>query len=143
MTAFNVVRFKVKPGNEQEFIDFHRRMTNPGGMKGFVSGSLVKTGDQTFCMIGEWRSFQSIVNARPQMIGMLDQMRSLLEDLGADLGVTDPVSGESVVKFGPPKKAAKKKAAKPAKRSAGKKAGAKSKARKGMTKKSAARKRKR
>ena len=31
------------------------------------------------------------------MIGLLDQMRDLLEDLGGGLGVTDPVSGEAVV----------------------------------------------
>jgi len=124
MSAFNVVRFRVKPGNEQEFIELHRRM-HPN-LKGFVTGSLIRTGDQTFCMVGEWRNFQSIVNARPQMIGMLDQFRSLLEDLGGDLGVTDPVSGESVLNFGPPKKAAKKRASKA--RSGSKRAGAKAKA---------------
>jgi hypothetical protein len=26
MTAFNVVRFRVKPGNEQRFIDEHRKV---------------------------------------------------------------------------------------------------------------------
>ena len=142
MTAFNVVRFRVKPGNEQEFIEAHRTMRP--GFKGFVAGNLIRTGDQTFCMVGEWRNFQSIVDARPQMISMLDQVRSLLEDLGTELGVTDPVSGESVLNFGPPKKAAKKaakkKAAKPrssGKRKAGKKAAGKSKARKGAAKKSA------
>ena len=141
MTAFNVVRFKVKPGSEQEFIDLHRRM-NPK-FKGFVAGNLIRTGDQTFCMVGEWRSFDSIVSARPQMIGMLDQFRALLEDLGPELGVTDPVSGDSVLSFGPPKKTAKKKTAKPrgsAKRKAGKKS-AKSKMGKRVAKKSAARKR--
>jgi hypothetical protein len=136
MTAFNVVRFKVKPGNEQAFVDFHRRM-NPV-FKGFISGSLVKTGDQTFCWVGEWRNFPSIVNARPQMIGVLDEVRSMLEDLGHELGVTDPVSGESVLKFGPPK--AKKKPAKPAKRKAAKKAGAKKKAGKQGARKTAAKK---
>ena len=106
MTAFNVVRFRVKPGNAEAFIEAHRNMRPT--LKGFISGSLVRTGDQTFCMVGEWRNFQSIVNSRPQMISMLDQFRGMLEDLGSDLGVTDPVSGESVMKFGPPRKAAKK-----------------------------------
>ena len=91
MTAFNVVRFKVKPGNEAQFIE-HHRMARPG-FKGFLGGSLIKTGDQTFCFVGEWRNFDSIVNARPQMISLLDGMRDMLEDLGSGLGVTDPVSG--------------------------------------------------
>jgi quinol monooxygenase YgiN len=111
MTAFNVVRFRVKPGNAEAFMEAHRNMRPT--LKGFISGSLVRTGDQTFCMVGEWRNFQSIVNSRPQMISMLDQLRGMLQDLGGDLGVTDPVSGESVMKFGPPRKTAKKRSAKP------------------------------
>ena len=125
MTAFNVVRFRVKPGNEQEFIEAHRRMQPQ--LKGFVSGSLVRTGDNTFCMVGEWRNFQSIVNARPTMISMLDQVRGMLEDLGSNLGVTDPVSGESILKFGAPKAAKKRTAKRPAKKTAGKKTAAKRK----------------
>ncbi|HTR57841.1 MAG TPA: DUF718 domain-containing protein [Casimicrobiaceae bacterium] len=108
MTAFNVVRFKVKPGSEQQFIEGHR-MARPG-FKGFLGASLIRTGDQTFCFVGEWRNFDSIVAARPQMIAMLDGMRDLLEDLGGGLGVTDPVSGQAVVKLAPPKPAKKRSA---------------------------------
>jgi hypothetical protein len=124
VAAFNIVRFRVRPGAEQAFIDAHRHMKPD--FKGFVAGHLVKTGDQTFCMIGEWRNFQSIVAARPQMIGLLDSLRHLLEDLGAGLGLTDPVSGESVAKLAMPK-AAKKTAKKAAKKKS-KKKGAKKKA---------------
>jgi quinol monooxygenase YgiN len=101
MTAMNVVRFRVKPGNEQKFIDAHRKMKR--GFKGFLSGRLVRTGEQTFCMIGEWSSFKSIAAARPQMIELLDSFREMLEDLGGGLGVTDPVSGEVVARMAPPK----------------------------------------
>src|SRR5258708_36966535 len=79
MTAFNVVRFRVKPGNAEAFIEAHRNMRPT--LKGFISGSLVRTGDQTFCMVGEWRNFQSIVNSRPQMISLLDKFPATLEDL--------------------------------------------------------------
>ena len=111
MTAFNVVRFRVKPGAERRFVDAHRKMKP--NFKGFVAGHLVQTGDRTFCMIGEWRNFESIAAARPQMIGLLDGVRDLLEDLGGGLGLTDPISGKSVVKLVVPpavkKKATKKK----------------------------------
>jgi hypothetical protein len=40
---------------------------------------------------------QDIVDARPEMIRDLDRWRSLLEDLGGGLGVTDPVSGPVVL----------------------------------------------
>jgi len=102
MAAINVVRFRVRPGGEQQFIEAHRQMEPE--FEGFLGGSLVSTGDQTFCMIGEWRDFQSIVDARPLMIAFLDQVRHLLEDLGSGLGVTDPVSGEVAVRLWPPRR---------------------------------------
>jgi hypothetical protein len=95
MTAFNVVRFKVKPGREQEFLDIENRQDT--NMKGARRLSIIKTGDRTFCFVGEWDSYDDIVAARPAMIQQLDKVRSLLEDLGGGLGVTDPVSGEAVI----------------------------------------------
>ena len=106
MTAFNVVRFRVKHGNEQRFIDEHRKLR--AAFKGFLGGSLIKTGDQTFCIVGEWRNFQSLVAARPEMIAILDGVRDMLEDLGGGLGVSDPVSGEVVVRLAAPKAAKKR-----------------------------------
>jgi quinol monooxygenase YgiN len=119
MTAFNIVRFRVKPGHEAQFIALHRGITP--GFKGFRGGALVRTGERTFCMVGEWASQQKLVNARPQMIGILDTLREHLEDLGGGLGVTDPVSGEAVVKLA---------ASKPAKKKRGKKSGKKTAKRK-------------
>jgi quinol monooxygenase YgiN len=95
MTAFNVVRFRVKQGQEKAFLEEHRNMNRDfPGMHRFT---LVKTGERSFCVIGEWDSMQSIVNARPAMISNLDRMRGMLEDLGGGLGLTDPVSGEAVM----------------------------------------------
>ncbi len=96
MRAYNIVRFKVKPGQEEAFIAAHKTRQD---FRGFAGGSLVKTGDRTYCFIGTWNSFADIVAARPQMIAMLDSFRGLLEDLGGGLGVTDPVSGEVVVEL--------------------------------------------
>ena len=95
MGAYNVVRFRVKPGCEQQFIDAHKRAKPE--FKGFRGGALVKTGERTFCFVGEWSGLKKIADARPIMIGLLDDMRGYLEDLGNGLGVTDPVSGEVVV----------------------------------------------
>lgn len=96
MTAYNIVRFRVKPGMEQEFVDRQRRSFDED-MAGIETVALVKTGDRTFCFVGRWESFESIVAARTKMIAALDDVRELLEDLGNGLGVTDPVSGEAVL----------------------------------------------
>jgi hypothetical protein len=94
MTAYNVVRIKVKPGKDQEMMDHWRAAPRPAGS---AKGALIKTGDRTYCFIGEWDSMNSIVAARAEMIAQLDKVRPLLEDLGGGLGVTDPVSGEVVL----------------------------------------------
>jgi hypothetical protein len=106
MTAFNIVRFRVKPGHQEQFIAKHRGVKP--SLKGFRGGSLVKTGEDTFCFVGEWVNFQKIVDARPLMINILDQFREHLEDQGSGLGLTDPVSGEVVAKIAAAKSAAKK-----------------------------------
>jgi hypothetical protein len=99
MSAFNVVRFRVKPGRDAAFLEAHRRAD--AGFKGFVRGALLKTGERAYCMLGEWDSMASMVAARPQMIAILDTFRAELEDLGNGLGVTDPVSGEAVMEMKP------------------------------------------
>jgi hypothetical protein len=99
MTAFNIVRFRVKPGREEAFVEAHRKAGRD--FKGFRRGSLVKTGERAYCIVGEWDSFDSLAAARPQMVALLDTFRGDLEDLGGGLGVTDPVSGEVVVELKP------------------------------------------
>lgn len=93
MSAYNIVRFKVKPGCETDFVAFHRTARHVPGM---TEGALIKTGENSFCLVAKWKNFDSIVAARPQMIGMLNELRHMLEDQGNGLGVTDPVSGNVV-----------------------------------------------
>ncbi len=95
MTAYNVVRFRVKPGMDEAFIASQRKAMDQH-LPGAESLVMIKTGERSYCLIGRWDGFDSIVGARPQMIAILDEVRGLLEDLGNGLGVTDPVSGEVV-----------------------------------------------
>jgi quinol monooxygenase YgiN len=95
MTFYNVVKFKVKPGEEKAFLDAH----SDGKAKwpGLERGLMIKTGEQTFCLIGTWSSQEAMVAARPAMIKTLDSFRSLLEDQGPGRGLTDAVSGPVVL----------------------------------------------
>jgi heme-degrading monooxygenase HmoA len=95
MPAFNVVRFRVKPGREQEFLDAHKRVA--GDWPGLEHANIIKTGERSYCIIAEWDGVESLANARPEMIATLNSFRDTLEDLGGGLGVTDPVSGPVVL----------------------------------------------
>ncbi len=97
MTAFNIVRFRVKPGREQEFLDAHKKaQANWSGLK---HANMVKTGDRTYCIVAEWTDMDALAKARPNMIATLDSFRDTLEDMGGGLGVTDPVSGPVVLEL--------------------------------------------
>ena len=90
MKFSNVVRFKAKPGKFDTLVDI---LSQSREFEGMLQSILVKTGEDTACSIGIWESEAAIVNARPQMIALLDTMRDHLETLSDELGVTDPVSG--------------------------------------------------
>ena len=60
MTAFNVVRFRVKPGREQEFLDAHRGVRNE--WSGLKKVNMIKTGDRTYCIIAEWAAYNLVAN---------------------------------------------------------------------------------
>ncbi|MGE0725620.1 MAG: antibiotic biosynthesis monooxygenase [Alphaproteobacteria bacterium] len=95
MSAVNVVRFRVKAGQEDAFVKAHQ--VAKIGTPGFRGAELVKTGERSYCFVGRWDSTDALVAARPAMIAILDSFRHTLDDLGGGMGVTDPVSGEVVV----------------------------------------------
>ncbi|PWR22171.1 antibiotic biosynthesis monooxygenase family protein [Zavarzinia compransoris] len=95
MTAFNVVRFKVKPGMDDAFLDAHR--DSVAGWPGLRHANIIKTGDGRYCIIAEWDSAEALAAARPHMIATLDGFRATLDDLGGGLGLTDPASGPVVL----------------------------------------------
>ena len=85
MTAFNTVRFNVKPGRDRDFLEAHKAVER--NWPGLRHANMIKTGDGTYCIIGEWDDMESLANARPHMLATLGSFRDTLE------GDTDPVSG--------------------------------------------------
>ena len=90
----SVVKFKVKSGEEQNFINSMKKFNLPDGL---IYRKLIKTGDNSYCSIVEWANEDSLVSARPQMIAFLDTIRDILIEISEDLGVTDPVSGPLII----------------------------------------------
>ena len=78
MEFCNAVRFKVKEGCEEEYIELNKTFDNPEGQK---ISRLFKTGERTYCYIGIWESAEAIAAQRDAMIANLDKARHLLEEL--------------------------------------------------------------
>jgi hypothetical protein len=97
MTVMSTVRFQVKPGRDQEFLDAHK--TVAGDWPGLIRASMIKTGDRRYCLVAEWPDMDALIKARPNMIATLNSFRDTLEDLGGGLGVTDPAAGPVVLKL--------------------------------------------
>jgi hypothetical protein len=97
MAAFNSVRFRVKPGRDKDFLEAHKKIDR--SWPGLKHVNIVKTGDRSYCIIGEWSDMDALAKSRPAMISTLDSFRDTLEDLGGGLGVTDPVSGPVVLEL--------------------------------------------
>jgi hypothetical protein len=95
MSAFNAVRFRVKPDRDQEFLDAHKGIA--GSWPGLRHVNIIKTGDRSYCIIAEWTDVDALAKARPNMIATLNSFRDTLEDLGGGLGLTDAVSGPVVL----------------------------------------------
>ena len=94
MTAFNAVRFKVKAGAEQQFLDAHNKIADASGL-GFVAE-----------YHQDWRAYL-LHHRRMDRHGCACQrtrqhdrdarlVRGHVEDLGGGLDITDPMSGQVV-----------------------------------------------
>ena len=69
-TAFNAVRFKVKAGREQQFLDAHNEVAF--AWPGLRHVNVIKTGEHTFCVTANRTDMDAIVNARDRMIATLE-----------------------------------------------------------------------
>jgi hypothetical protein len=84
-------------GVSRNFSDAHRKVQ--ADWPGLKKVNMIKFGERSYCIIGEWADMTDLAAARPKMIATLDTFRDTLEDLGGGLGVTEPVSGPVVLEL--------------------------------------------
>ena len=63
MTAFNAVRFRVKPERDQDFLNAHDKIG--ATWAGLLHANIIKTGDRSYCIIAEWEDMDACIQARP------------------------------------------------------------------------------
>ena len=61
MAAFNIVRFRLKPGRDQAFLDAHRNIA--ATWPGLIHANIIKTGDRSYCIIAEWEDLDACADA--------------------------------------------------------------------------------
>ena len=88
----NVVRFKLKSECIDQYFEVHGRFV----CEGLTDRYIAQTGEESYCFVGLWDSKESLVLARPKMLAHLEEVRGFMKELSAELGVTDPVSGDIV-----------------------------------------------
>ena len=71
MSAFNAVRFRVKPGCEQEFLNAQKNVHEE--WPGLRHANIIKTGEQTYCIIAEWTSALLRWKDRPGLSTYIDR----------------------------------------------------------------------
>ena len=94
MSHMNIVKFHVKQDSVEEFLNIFKEATLSPGQ---ISAKLVQIDDNKFCSMGLWDSKDSMDKAMPDMIGFLDTIRHMLEEISEELGVTDPASGPLIM----------------------------------------------
>ncbi len=85
MTVMNVVHMRVKPGHEYDFINIHEEMPSSEitGLKHFW---LIRSGERSLIVVGDWESPEAIPAARPAMIANQGRLRPIPENLGDGRG---------------------------------------------------------
>jgi len=93
MQYMNVVRFKVKPGLADSFLEKMRKQPSWEGNQWMRT---IQTGDNQFCGCGLWDSKEAMFGQMENMVKWLDSIRPMLEEISPEIGVTDAVSGPVV-----------------------------------------------
>ena len=97
MSGYNVVKFTVKDGMDEKFLDTQKQFSFES--EGFRNAHMIKTGDHDYCFIGEWESAKDSLNAEDKMVSMLNQFRDCLDNQGDGKGITDAIVGDVVIDY--------------------------------------------
>ena len=97
METCNVVRIRVKPEFEAEFLALNENPSH-GVEQGLIHSFLVRTGERTYCFVGQWSSMTALAAGQSVIAAQWDKMRHMLDDLGEGAEPIEPLVGEIVAK---------------------------------------------
>ena len=97
MEACNVVRLRVRPEFEAEFL---AQLENPcaGVERGLCHSFLIKTAEHTYCLVAQWYSAAAMRQGEAHVLQGLGQIRHMLADLDDGQSAMKPFSGHVVAR---------------------------------------------
>ena len=95
--CISVVKFVTKPGHSEDFVEICKQ-NEFRKINGLIEATLIQTDENKFTWISEFDDISKLVDAQDTFVAHLDTWRHLLENITIDNGVTDPESGQIVVR---------------------------------------------
>ena len=93
----SVVKSVTRPGHSEYFVEICKQ-NEFRKIHGLIEATLIKTDENKFTWISEFNDISKLIDAQNTFVAHLDTWRHLLENITIDNGVTDPESGQIVVR---------------------------------------------
>ena len=95
--CISVVKFVTKPGYSEDFVEICKQ-NEFRKIHGLIAATLIQTDENKFTWISEFDDISKLVDAQDTFVAPLDTWRHMLENITIDNGVTNPESGQVVVR---------------------------------------------
>ena len=95
--CISVVKFVTKPGHSEDFVEICKQ-NEFRKIHGLIEATLIQTDENKFTWISEFDDISKLVDAQDTFVAPLDTWRHMLGNITIDNGVTDPESGQIVVR---------------------------------------------
>ena len=91
------VKFVTRPSHSEDFVEICKQ-NEFRKINGLVEATLIQTDENKFTWISEFDDISKLVDAQDTFVAPLDNWRHMLDNITIDNGVTDPKSGQIVVR---------------------------------------------
>ena len=95
--CISVVKFVPKPGHSEDFVEICKQ-NEFRKIHGLIEATLIQTDENKFTWISEFDDISKLVDAQDTFVAPLDTWRLMRDNITIDNGVTDPESGQIVVR---------------------------------------------
>ena len=93
----SVVKFVTRPGHSEDFVEICKQ-NEFRKIHGLIEATLIQSDENKPTWIFEFDDISKLADAQDTFVAPLDTWKRILENITIDNGVTDPESGEIVIR---------------------------------------------